>query len=119
MGGNSKKPSHLRALLRKNWILWKRSWCMSFCEILIPVAFAVILIASKQATSPEDVPTTTYYNKAGYSFNYDGTLNPNYFKSCKGDENGGMVAIVPDPSTDTLAFDINEALSNNFLKPLY
>lgn len=114
MGANSKKPSHLRALLRKNWILWKRSWCISLWEILIPVAFGIILIASKQATSPQDIPTTTYHDKSSYSYTYDGTLNPTYFKNCNADENGGMVAIVPDPATDTLANDINEALSKNF-----
>ena len=110
MSPSSNKPSHLRALLRKNWILWKRSWCVSLCEILIPFIFALMMGGFRQVSKLKDIPTTTYYNRASTSFNYDGTLDPTYFKDCKADENGGMVAIVPDPTTDTLAFDINQAL---------
>jgi len=64
----------------------------------------------RQISDLEDIPTITYYNKASTSFNFDGTLNPSYFKDCNADENGGMVAIVPDPSTDSLTFDIDQAL---------
>ncbi len=110
----TQKSSHLRALLRKNWILWKRNRCISLCEILVPFAFACLLIASKQASSPENIPTTTYWNQSSYSFDYNGALNPKYFKDCNADEGGGAIAIVPDPSTDSLAFDINEALSKKF-----
>ena len=110
MSLSSNKPSHLKALLRKNWILWKRSWCVSLCEILIPLIFALIMGGFRQISDLEDIPTITYYNKASTSFNFDGTLNPSYFKDCNADENGGMVAIVPDPSTDSLTFDIDQAL---------
>ncbi len=106
----NKSSSHLRALLRKNWILWKRSWCVSLCEILIPFAFAMMLVALKQNSLTHDIPTTTYWDQPSTSFTYHGILNPSYFKDCNAEQGGGMVAIVPDPSTDTLAFDVNEAL---------
>lgn len=119
MGGNSKNPSHLKALLRKNWILWKRSWCISLCEILIPFAFGIMMIALKNISSTDDIPTTVYYNNPKTSFTYNGVLNLSYFKDCNADEGGGMVAIVPDPSTDSLAYDVNEALTRWRRKKLF
>jgi len=107
---SNNKPSHLKALLRKNWILWKRNWCMSLCEILIPFIFAVLILAFRAASPLDDIPTRTYWDKPATSFTFDGTLNPSYFKNCNADENGGIVAIVPDPATDSLAFDVNQAL---------
>ena len=106
---NNNKPSHLRALLRKNWILWKRSWCVSLCEILIPFAFSFILIVFKNNASTNGYPVTTYYNQPSYAFNFDGILNSNLIKDCN-KEGGGLVAISPDPTTDSLAFDVNQAL---------
>ncbi len=116
MSISSNKPSHLRALLRKNWILWKRSWCISCCEILIPFIFALIMGSFRQMSKPEDIPTISYYNRASTTFNYDGALNLDYFKDCDADEGGGMVAIVPDPSTNALAFDVDQALRNICIK---
>jgi len=116
MALNSNKPSHLKALLKKNWILWKRSWCISLLEIAVPLLFAILMIALRQASSLTDVPTITYYDLPQTSFTYDGILNPDYFKDCNADENGGIVAIVPDPSTDSLAFDVDQALRNSLLK---
>ena len=107
----SNKPSHLRALLKKNWILWKRSWCVSLCEILIPLIFALMLASVRSMDPTQDIPTVEYYQKASTTFTFDGTLNPSYFKDCNADENGGMVAIVPESSTDSLADDIDQALS--------
>jgi len=106
--------SHLKALLNKNWILWKRSWCISLLEILIPVIFSLLLILLKENSSPVSVPTMTYYNQTFFSLSYDSVLNPFYFKDCKSTEKGGMVAIVPDPSKDSLAFDVNQALRKRY-----
>ncbi len=108
---SSNKPSHLRALLKKNWILWKRSWCISILEFLIPFLFAILILAFRGASPLKDIPTITYYDRAYYAPKYDGVFNKNYFKDCNDDENGGIVAIVPDPSTDSLAYDVDQALS--------
>ncbi len=113
------QPSHLRALLKKNYILWKRSWCVSLCEILIPLIFAFQIASVRSMIETYDIPTIEWYNKASRTFNFDGTLNPSYFKDCNADENGGMVAIVPDPATDSLAFDIDQALRKiNYMKKI-
>jgi len=108
----SNKPSHLRALLRKNWILWKRSWCISTLEFLVPLLFALIMVAFRKASPVTDIATETYFNQAPhYSFDFDDKINPNLIKNCLADENGGQVAIVPHPSDDPLADDIYQALS--------
>ena len=78
-----------------------------------------MMIALKNISSTDDIPTTVYYNNPKTSFTYNGVLNPSYFKDCNADEGGGMVAIVPEPSTDSLAYDVNEALSKKFLMYLF
>ncbi len=115
MAVSNNKPSHLRALLRKNWILWKRSWCVSLCEFLIPFVFALLIIAFKQAATTDDISTVTYYTRPSTSYVYDGTLNTAYFKNCKADKNAGKVAIVPDPDTNALAKKIDLALRKYFI----
>ena len=112
MQENSNKPSHLKALLKKNWILWRRGWLISLCEILIPFLFALAMIWFRHISQVTDIPTTTYYNQPSTAAKFDATLNRGYIKNCNKREGGGLVAIVPDPSTDSLAFDVNQALSN-------
>lgn len=34
---------HLSSLLRKNWILWKRNWFCSCCELLLPLLLILAL----------------------------------------------------------------------------
>src|SRR5687767_14511692 len=98
MATSTNKPSHLRALLKKNWILWKRSWCVSCLEIFVPVFFTLIVAAFRGAVRPEDIPQTSYYDKPAWSYQYDGSLtaaDKAYFKNCAS-ENGGMVALIPE-----------------------
>ena len=78
-----------------------------------------MLIIFKNSAELEDIPTTTYFNQPSYAFNFDGALNSNLIKDCNADKGGGFVAIVPDPSTDSLAFDINQALSNIWVSESY
>lgn len=120
MATSGNKPSHLRALLKKNWILWKRSWCVSCLEIIIPALFVFILVAFKQAIPTEDIAENSYYDNPSWRFSYDGTLTSadnQYFKYCAADENGGVVALVP--TGDSLLADLEPILSKrSFLIPL-
>lgn len=87
--------SHLKALLRKNYILWKRSWCCSCSEILIPALFAFLFLVFRAASPIEDLPKTTFYEKP---FVYPATyssLNQILLKPCLEFENGGKVALSP------------------------
>jgi len=102
------RTSHLKALLRKNWIIWKRSWFISLLEVLVPVAFSLLLILLKNNSSPISVPTMTYYNTTAFPF--DQLMTSKLFKNCKSSKNGGLAAIVPDPSKDTLAYVVDQAL---------
>lgn len=97
--------------LNKNWIIWKRSWCISLLEILVPVAFSLLLIFLKEKSSPISVPTMTYWNTSAIPF--DQVMTSKLFKNCKSSKNGGLAAIVPDPSKDTLAYVVDQALRNN------
>ena len=55
--------NHLKALLKKNWILFKRSPCGSCCEIVTPIVFALFLLAVRSLVSKDSVVETSYYNK--------------------------------------------------------
>ena len=46
MGQNAR---HYKALMRKNWILWKRSIWSSLCELICPVALMAILTLARLA----------------------------------------------------------------------
>jgi hypothetical protein len=35
---------HTWALMGKNWMNWKRTWCASCCEILCPAYFMFLLV---------------------------------------------------------------------------
>jgi len=114
---STSKPSHLRALLRKNWIIWKRSPCVSCLEILVPVLFALIIVAFRSALDPEDMPTTVYYAIPQHTFDADGTLSSaqlsRYMKNCNANRNGGKVALAP--SSNSIIQDLDDELSNDFL----
>jgi len=106
--------SHLKALLRKNWILWKRSWFVSFIEIAIPVALVAIMLGIRAALPTKDIPETTYIG-TGMDITFDGTLDASglkYIKDCNADENGGKVALAP--SGDSLISDL-KTIFGNFL----
>jgi len=120
MAFSSNKPSHLKALLKKNWILWKRSWIISILEILIPILFAIIMYAFRQADSPEYVPETTYYDNPTTLFDYQGILDSphlKYIKDCTAPENGGVVALAP--SGDSLVTELDTILSKYYLSRFF
>ena len=50
---------HYKALMRKNWILWKRSWIASVCELLCPVALMAIMSLARIAVKIDHNPSTS------------------------------------------------------------
>ena len=58
------RARHYKALMRKNWIMWKRTWCSSICELLCPVALMVILTLARFAVKSEDIAETSGFQKA-------------------------------------------------------
>ena len=76
--------SHLKSLLKKNFLLWKRNKIGSLLEILIPIAFAFLFLAFRYAEPVQDVAQTSYYTSPAY-------LPPKYavwMKKCGGDKIG-------------------------------
>ena len=105
------KPSHLRALLKKNWIIWKRGRLLSLLEILIPVAFAAVTIIFRKIDSPTEVPQTSYLYNPYYSYDFTDTVSLaslRYIKNCAAGLNGGKVALAPSGN------DIITKLANLF-----
>jgi hypothetical protein len=53
--------------MRKNWIIWKRTWCASLCELICPVALMAILTIARSIVSIDHIdqmsmiPSTTIY----------------------------------------------------------
>lgn len=45
---------HLKALMWKNTLLWKRRWISSLCEVLFPVFMVLMLVGIRQAVSNTD-----------------------------------------------------------------
>ena len=85
---------HLKALLRKNWLIWKRNSCCSAFEILVPLIFALILALFRNFSEIIPIPLTSYLNSC---FSLYSGIVPQLqfiFKDCQGNT-GGFVALAP------------------------
>ena len=51
----------LKVVLWKNWMLKKNHWMSSIVEILLPVAFMLLLIQIKSVTDIYDSPNVAYF----------------------------------------------------------
>ena len=58
MGANTR---HYKALMKKNFINWKRTPCGSFCEIICPVMLMLILWYARTQADPEAFDDSSYY----------------------------------------------------------
>ncbi len=85
--------SHLRALLLKNFILWRRNWLFSLLEIFIPAFFALLFYAFRTASPLTYFPETTYSGSPVTLFGQPGTFS--VLKKCTDIETGGFVALAP------------------------
>lgn len=56
----SNSSSHLKALLMKNWILFKRNSVGSLCEIFIPVIMVCFLLYVRVLVDVQDVEERSY-----------------------------------------------------------
>jgi hypothetical protein len=46
--------------MRKNWILWKRSLCMSICEIFCPLILFALMVLARSAIKADNIAMTSY-----------------------------------------------------------
>ncbi|KAL4429304.1 hypothetical protein ABPG74_002290 [Tetrahymena malaccensis] len=87
---------HLKALLRKNWILWKRNYKSSCCEICLPIIFIFLLMALRSQISQKDLPEQSFIDNpypvfptvqaASQAFSYCNDLT----------NGGGKVVLIPN-----------------------
>ena len=59
MGANSR---HYKALMKKNFINWRRTPCGSLCEILCPLILMFVLIYARSQTAPELFDKSSLYS---------------------------------------------------------
>lgn len=52
--------SHLKALLNKNLIIWKRGGVCAYCEIILPLLFCLFFFMMRSLASREEVGQTSY-----------------------------------------------------------
>lgn len=52
---------HYKALMKKNFINWKRTPCGSICEILCPALLILILWYARTKADPDQFEDTSYY----------------------------------------------------------
>lgn len=119
--------SHLRALLWKNWLLWKRNLAGSLCELLFPILLLLGLLAIRFALPPEDKDAKSYLddgekivylysNETFDSSQFDEFETPEAFRWChktiEDDSSKWTFAFVPkDDTTVYLA----EYINSNFV----
>lgn len=88
--------AHLKALLKKNLLLWRRSFIGSLLEIAVPIAFSFLLLAFRYAEPLIDVPQITYYPTLTYAFTSPLVNNP-LMKNCDmSKKGGGRIALAPE-----------------------
>ena len=71
---------HLNALLKKNWILFKRSPCASCCEVAVPIIFVLFLLAVRSLVSKDQIPETSYIANQTI-FSSSPNINSDVYKS--------------------------------------
>ncbi len=49
------KFRHFGALMKKNWIIWKRSLGASICELICPVALMAILAVARSLVTADSI----------------------------------------------------------------
>ncbi|EAR99563.1 ABC transporter family protein (macronuclear) [Tetrahymena thermophila SB210] len=125
----SKTTSHLKALLKKNWILWRRSWGCSCFEILLPVVLTFITMTILRSNVDRvDIPQQTYFDKPNVATYYpsiptgqvdaSGKAIKPPLVQCIGRTQGGnsfrngYVALIPE--TGDLVDQVDHMLQNEF-----
>lgn len=57
-----KTQNHIKALMNKNFILWKRSCCCSCLEIFIPIFLLLFLYIVRTGITETTFPETSFLN---------------------------------------------------------
>lgn len=102
---------HLKGLLKKNFILWKRDRRGTLCELLVPIFFIGVLVAISYSIPTDDIEAKDFINDLSILYpDYDSSLT--VIKNCKNPDFGGKVALVPDIG---ITRKLKTILESNFL----
>ncbi|KAL4492594.1 hypothetical protein ABPG72_007707 [Tetrahymena utriculariae] len=69
---------HYKALMKKNYIIWKRNCCGSCCELLVPILIALLFIVFRKSLTRTDVAETSYIYHQNYLFSSPVPQNADY-----------------------------------------
>lgn len=53
------KFRHFGALMKKNWIIWKRNLGASICELVCPIALMAILVLARALVSADTIAASS------------------------------------------------------------
>ena len=53
------KTRHFRALMKKNWIIWLRTWEASVCELVCPIVLMGIMAIARKLIDPSSFPSSS------------------------------------------------------------
>jgi hypothetical protein len=56
-----------KALSKKNWILWKRSWCGNIVEVLVPILFLFFFALNRQLIDIRTYEEQQYLTNSSYT----------------------------------------------------
>jgi len=87
--------SHLKALLKKNWLQAKRNWCCTILEIVFPSIFVFAFVLIRQADPPEDIEKMSHISEPFTFLDTYPSVQDMLVKNCRADENGGKIALSP------------------------
>jgi hypothetical protein len=76
----------LGALMKKNWILMKRSCCTTCCEILFPIILMILMVLVRRAIKVEEYLQPTDLNSF-YQTNSSALLDPSTLLGMKAQNN--------------------------------
>jgi len=62
--------SHLVALLKKNYMLWKRNWIFSIIEVGFPLGIACFLFLFRSEVDRFNIEEKSYVNEALYFYSH-------------------------------------------------
>ena len=108
--------SHLKALLKKNFLLAKRNWCCTLLEIVFAAIFVFAFVLIRAADPSKDIDKASYIAEPFTFLDSYTTVQDMLVKNCWADENGGKVAL--SPPGDSIVTKLNAILTGDLSKLL-
>lgn len=109
--------SHLKALIRKNGILWRRNIICSLMEIAVPLIFCLLFKLFRDQNPPKDIPETSFYKHMRVLPTVPVSYNLKDCTQAGNPDAGGAVGLAP--STDPFILELQSYFTSNSYLQLY